>query len=122
MKPAFQVLSFIVFFFAGILYSSQGYAQERSFRVQLHSVDDSLVLLPNEFIIPHSFRITIDSTIILQEGRDFVIDSEFHSIILSSQMRKTFFSVASGELRTVPLRTLEVRYSVIPLNLHSRIP
>ncbi len=118
MKPAFQFIFIIVFFIAGILCSSVGYAQERSFRVTVHSIEDSLITLPNEFIIPGSIHITIDSTIILQEGRDFVIDSGFHTLTLSLQTRKTFFSIPSGELRTAPSRIIEVRYSVIPLNLH----
>ena len=119
MKSAFGVVSILIsFFFAGILWTSTTLAQKRSVLVQLHSFDDSLITLPNDFIIPASIRLTIDSQIILVQGKDYMIDSTFHILTLSLQVRKTFFSIPSGENRTVPVRMLEINYAVLPLNLH----
>ncbi len=118
MKSALVVISLIIFLTAGICPPTRSYGQEHSFQVQLHSLDDSLITLPNDFILPRTLKLTIDSLIVLQQGRDYSIDSNFHTLLLSEQLRKTFFSIPSGESRTAPTRILEIKYSIIFLNLH----
>ncbi len=118
MKSAFVVISLIFFLIAGIFSPTPSYGQEHRSQIQLHSLEDSLITLPNDFILPSTLKLTIDSLIVLQQGRDYSIDSNFHTLLLSTQLRKTFFSIPSGEILTVPTRILEIRYSVLPLNLH----
>jgi hypothetical protein len=97
---------------------SRAFSQERTLQIKLHTINDSLVTLPNEFIIPNSIKLTIDGSIGLQENKDYTIDSTLHVIILSPRLRQTFFSVPSGETREAPERTLEITYSILPLHLH----
>jgi len=103
---------------ATISIPSQAFSQDHTFQIKLHTIDDSLITLPNEFIIPRSIRLAIDGSISLQENKDFVVDSTLHFLILTSQFRKTFFSIPSGETREAPERTLEIKYSILPLHLH----
>jgi hypothetical protein len=118
VKPAFGLVSIILAFLAVVVFPPNIYSQEKNLQFTLRSAKDSIIIFPNDFIIPKSIHLTIDNTIGLEEGRDYHIDFEIHFITLSLSLRNTFFSMPSGELKSAPTHTLEMRYSVLPLNLY----
>ncbi|MEP7234509.1 MAG: hypothetical protein ABI778_04355, partial [Ignavibacteriota bacterium] len=128
MKPSVGI-SFLIFFaLSGLLALPPSFAQDlsgagRHVTYILRSLEDSVVRLPHrggqadEFIIPGTLRVTIDSTIILRNGEDYQVDSNNRSLTLTSQLRSTFFRTASGLDIPPPKRELSVAYSVYSLDL-----
>jgi hypothetical protein len=118
VKSGFGVVVVFAVLLAAAIFPAEAFSQDKVFQVTLHSFNDSLLRLPNEFIIPKSIKLTIDSNIFLQENRDYRVDSSLQFLILSEQFRKTFFSLPSGDTRIAPEHRLEIKYSVFPFHLH----
>jgi hypothetical protein len=91
-----------------------GHAQTRTLSVTLHSINDSVVVLSDNFPDFSSLRIQIDYSFFLSGQKDFTIDTAGRSIVLSPSSRSLLFPMnAAAGIR----HTLTLTYTALPLNL-----
>ncbi len=94
--------------------TSIAHAQSRSLSVMLHSVNDSVVMLPDNFPDFSTLRIQVDSSFFLRGQKDFTVDTAHRAIILTPDVRGLLFPM-NATARTN--HTISLSYSALPFTL-----
>lgn len=117
MKEGFGVVFVSAVIALALALPIVGRAQTRTIEVAISSINDSLITLPDDFIIPSSLALKLDNTIDLRSPSDFSLDTNLRFIVLTPLLRNTVFGVAVGSMEKLPSHVLQIRYSVLPINL-----
>ncbi len=97
-----------------LFFASVVHGQSRTLSVTLHSSQDSIIGLSDNFPDFSSLRIQVDSSFFLRAQDDFTIDTAGRAIMLSASIRSLLFPMnAQAGAR----HTLAVSYTALPLSL-----
>jgi hypothetical protein len=90
------------------------FAQKRNISAQLHSANDSLIALPDNFPDLSTLHVRLDPTTELRPGSDYAIDTAHRTLILSQNLRSILFPANANRAATT---SITVSYNAIPINL-----
>jgi len=90
------------------------HAQQRTLSVAVYSINDSVVVLSDNFPDFSTLRIQVDSSFFLRYQKDFAIDTARRAIILSTGIRSLLFPL-NATVGTA--HTLTLNYMALPLTL-----
>ena len=83
MKEGFGVVFVSAVIALALALPIVGRAQTRTIEVAISSINDSLITLPDDFIIPSSLALKLDNTIDLRSPSDFSLDTNLRFIAVS---------------------------------------